>query len=201
MPGRQPTPGETPLEDLSGLRVQGVTTKAALDALEAENVRRATLKYLASKPTRLQARFDVEWMLALHAEMFGRVWKWAGTVRTAETNIGARPRDIQVELHELQRDLMAWEESGMALEEQAVWLHHRAVQIHPFPNGNGRWARMLANIWLAVHDAEPIEWPDATIGTASAVRDEYLAAVRAADRGEYAGLEALHSRFRRSAPR
>ena len=41
------------------------------------------------------------------------------------------------------------------LSEQAVLLHHRAVQIHPFENGNGRWSRLLANIWLKKH-AHPI---------------------------------------------
>ena len=76
---QEPIPGETPLDDLSGLRVQGITTKAALNAVEAENIRKATVKYLAAKPTRRIAPFDVAWMLRLHEEMFGDVWKWAGT--------------------------------------------------------------------------------------------------------------------------
>lgn len=194
---REPIPGETPLDDLSGLRVEGITTKSALDAVEAENIRKATVKYLAARPTRRQAPLDVAWMLKLHHEMFGGVWKWAGTLRTRETNIGSLPRNIEVELHELRADLVAWEASGVPLAEQAVRLHHRAVRIHPFPNGNGRWARMLANIWLTLHGAAPIEWPEETIGTASVVRDEYLAAVRSADAGDYASLLALHERFGR----
>ena len=73
---------------------------------------------------------------------------------------------------------------GMRLLEQAVRLHHRAVRIHPFPNGNGRWARMLANIWLKRHGQPITAWPEETIGTRSVVRDEYLAAIRAADEGD-----------------
>ena len=58
----------------------------------------------------------------------------------------------------------------MSLIEQAVVLHHLAVQIHPFPNGNGRWARMVANIWLKLHGGEATEWPETVIGTASTIR-------------------------------
>mgnify|MGYP001446380877 CR=1 FL=1 len=195
MVDEEPIPGETPLDDLSGLRVQGITTKAALNAVEAENIRKAIVKYLASRPTSRAAPFDVAWMLRLHQEMFGDVWKWAGNRRTHETNIGSIPRSIEVELHELQADLSAWRDSSMPLLEQAVRLHHRAVRIHPFANGNGRWARMLANIWLMLHGAEPIEWPESTIGTSSVIRDEYLTAVKLAASGDYSSLLALHERF------
>ncbi|MBX3356331.1 MAG: mobile mystery protein B [Phycisphaeraceae bacterium] len=195
MVDEEPIPGETPLDDLSGLRVQGITTKAALNAVEAENIRKAIVKYLASRPTSRAAPFDVAWMLRLHQEMFGDVWTWAGNRRTHETNIGSLPRNIEVELHELRADLAAWQESSMPLLEQAVRLHHRAVRIHPFANGNGRWARMLANIWLMRHGAEPVEWPESTIGTSSVVRGEYLTAVKLADTGDYSRLLALHERF------
>lgn len=199
MLGREPIPGETPLDDLSGLRVDGITTKSALDALEAENIRKAMVKYLAARPTKRIAPFDVAWMLRLHREMFGDVWTWAGNRRTHETNIGSLPRNIEVELHQLQADLAAWKASSMPLLEQAVRLHHRAVRIHPFAGGNGRWSRMLANIWLMLHGAEAVEWPESTIGSASVVRDEYLSAVKLADTGDYSSLLALHRRFWRQA--
>jgi Fic-DOC domain mobile mystery protein B len=190
-----PIPGQTPLDDLSGLRVRSIRTTAELNAAEAENIRAPTLKYLLSKPSRRSARFDVPWLLKLHAEMFGDVWKWAGTYRTRETNIGSPPNQIEIDLHNLLEDLKVWRSSGMPLLEQAVRLHHTAVKIHPFPNGNGRWSRMLGNIWLKLNGAQPIEWPETTIGTASTVRQEYLEAVRDADRGSYAKLLALHARF------
>lgn len=190
-----PIPGQTPLDDLSGLRVKGIRTTSELNAAEAENIRRATVKYLAARPSRRLARFDTGWMLKLHAEMFGGVWTWAGTVRTRETNIGSPPRQIGIDLHNLVEDLTAWEKSAMPLMEQAARLHHGAVRIHPFLNGNGRWSRTLANIWLRRQGARPVEWPEATIGATSAIREEYLSAVRGADRGDYATLLALHVRF------
>jgi Fic-DOC domain mobile mystery protein B len=190
-----PIPGQTPLDDLSGLRVKSIRTTPELNVAEAENIRKAILKYLASRPTSRSARFDVRWLCRLHNEMFGDVWTWAGTFRKSETNIGCKPYEIESRLYNLLEDLKAWQASGMPLLEQAVRLHHVAVQIHPFPNGNGRWSRMLANIWLKLHGAEPIEWPETTIGTASTIRDEYLEAIKAADRGDYAKLLALHGRF------
>lgn len=54
----------------------------------------------------------------------------------------------------------------------------RGVAIHPFLNGNGRWARMLANIWLKRNGHPITEWPEATISFKSVIRDEYLAAIR-----------------------
>jgi Fic family protein len=71
------------------------------------------------------------------------------------------------------------------------------VQIHPFLNGNGRCARMLANIWLKRHGHGVIEWPEETIGARSVVREEYIAAIRAADDGDEGPLGELHQRFTR----
>lgn len=190
-----PVPGQTPLDDLSGLRVRGITNIIELSAAEAENIRKTTIKYLASRPTQRSARFDVAWMRKLHKEMFGHVWTWAGSYRKHETNIGSPPHRIDIDLHNLAEDLIVWKQSAMPLLEQAVRLHHAAVRIHPFPNGNGRWSRMLGSIWLKRHEAPVIEWPEAVIGTASAIRDEYLKAVRAADGGDLSSLIALHQRF------
>lgn len=150
-------PGQTPLDDLSGLRVRWIQTTAQLNAAEAENIRKATLKYLLAKPTNRSARFDISWMKRLHQEMFGDVWTWAGELRMNETNIGSAARQVEIDLHTLIVDLRAWESSQMPILEQAVRIHHAAVKIHPFQNGNGRWSRMLANIWLLLHDTPLIE--------------------------------------------
>ena len=62
-------------------------------------------------------------------------------------------------------------------------------------NGNGRWARLLANIWLKLHKQPLTEWPEDAIGATSVIRDDYLAAIRAADTGDFAPLIELQSRF------
>lgn len=200
MLGEPEIPGQTPLTDLSGLRDASIRTIAVLNAREAENIRRVAVRYLVARPSRRLAPFDAAWFRVLHREMFGDVWSWAGEFRRHETNIGSPPHRVSVDLHELVADLHAWVESGMPVPEQATRLHHRAVQIHPFPNGNGRWSRMLASVWLRRHGLGVVMWPESAIGGVSPVRAEYLEALRAADRGDIGALQSMHVRFLEDVP-
>ncbi len=187
-------PGETPI-DVSGLKRKRINTRTELNRAEAENIRKAVVKYLAAKPSRRSAPFTLSWVKRLHKQMFGDVWKWAGEFRQENLNLGCDWHQVQIQLQALLDDLAFWEARGDALLEQAVRLHHRAVRVHPFPNGNGRWARMLANIWLKRHGHPITEWPEETIGSRSVIRDEYLTAIRALDEGNEEPLRALHQRF------
>lgn len=190
-----PVPGETPIDPSGLVSRASVTNRRELAVVEARNINQAVLKYLAARPSRRSAPFDYEWLLKLHEDMFGDVWKWAGTVRTKDLNLGVPHHQVREKLSSLVGDLQGWSGFGHTIEDQAVWLHHRAVQTHPFLNGNGRWARLLANIWLKLHRVPIVAWPDQVLGESSAVRGEYLAAIQAADRGSYARLSELHFRF------
>jgi Fic-DOC domain mobile mystery protein B len=190
----EPIVGETPI-DPSGLIAKGVRNRGDLAVAEARNIRLAVVRYLAAKPGQRLAPFDVPWLLTLHREMFGQVWEWAGSVRSSRLNLGVEPHLIRSSLAALCGDLSSWTGFRHSHEHQAVWLHHRSVNIHPFLNGNGRWARLLANIWLRRHDAPLTIWPEETIGGTSPVRDEYLTAIRAADEGDDSHLAELHARF------
>lgn len=194
---REQPEGATPLDDISGLKRRDVSTRAQLHAVEAQNVLRATVKYLAARPTPRRAPFDLAWMKRLHAEMFGDVWEWAGRIRTVELNLGLPAHRVEVALRDLSDDLHAWGAGVMPRTEQAARLHHRAVSIHPFLNGNGRWARMLANVWLAQHGAPLTRWPT-DVDDASSVRAAYLAALRAADAHDDGPLLVLHQRYGKS---
>ena len=79
--------------------------------------------------------------------------------------------------------------------EQAAQLHYRAVWIHPFENGNGRWARLLANIWLSRHKSPLVVWPEAMSGQESPIRSDYLKALKAADTGDFSPLMELHRQY------
>ena len=195
MPTWESLPGETPI-DPSGLKHRGsITNRQELAVAEALAINKSFLKYLAARPSARSAPFDYEWFLRLHREMFGDVWTWAGVVRTRDLNIGAPHSQIIERLAALAGDLHSWSGFGHTFETQAVWLHHKSVQIHPFENGNGRWARLLANIWLKLQREPIVAWPDHLLGAASEVRGTYLTSIRAADRGDYAGLTELHRRF------
>lgn len=189
-----PIPGETPI-DISGLKISGVGNREELAVVEAENVRKAIVKYFGGSLTRRTAKFDLTWMLKLHREMFGDVWKWAGETRTTDLNLGMPWHQVTTQLQELCDNLTYWETHWPDIVEQSAHLHHQAVQIHPFLNGNGRWSRLLANIWLKLHKMPLTEWPEEIIGTTSAIREKYLEAIRAADKGSFAPLINMHRRF------
>jgi len=92
-------------------------------------------------------------------------------------------------------------ETGALVIATAAEFHHRAVWVHPYEDGNGRWARLLANVWLMQHDQPATLWP-ATLwpatdlrNTESPIRDEYIAAIKQADMRNYGPLIDLHIRF------
>jgi Fic-DOC domain mobile mystery protein B len=191
-------PGETPI-DLSHLtaeaRAQGITNRRELSVLEAKNVATVFVKYLSAKPSSRLAPFTFNWALRLHQQMFCNVWKWAGRIRDHDVNIGDPHPSIRGALFSLLEDLKTWPGYQMPLIEQAVRLHHRAVKIHPFPNGNGRWSRLLSNIWLKRNDVSLVLWPEELIGQQSLIRDDYIAAIRDADSGDYEALISMHVQY------
>jgi Fic-DOC domain mobile mystery protein B len=188
----KPIPGETPI-DPSGLLDRSIRTRRELNAAELNNIAEAVYKYLLGDLTPGMAPFDFAWVLQLHREMFGLVWQWAGQIRRIELNIGVPWQQIEIQLYSLLQNLPFWKD--MDLLEQAARLHHGAVAIHPFENGNGRWSRMLANIWLKLHGSPPTVWPEQAVGETSVIRDEYLAAMRVADKMDFVALIELHRKY------
>jgi Fic-DOC domain mobile mystery protein B len=195
------TPNETPIDDCSGLLVPAITSRSQLNVVEAQNIRLALLKYFRKTPTHEIAPFDLNWIKELHREMYGNVWSWAGEFRKKDLSIGCPWLHIQERLYNLLEDLRAWDKSGLDLLEQSARLHHSAVQVHPFENGNGRWSRLLANIWLAIHGEPYVAWPEKTIGTTSPIRDAYIMALKAADLGDLDPFIEMHRKYAQNSTR
>jgi Fic-DOC domain mobile mystery protein B len=193
------TSGVTDGGDLSGLRITlmpGVDTYDQIHLAEAHNMTVAYQKYFVRKTiSRRTAPFDLYWTKKLHHEMFGRVWDWAGQFRTSNLNIGVPCYRVASDLSTLLDDLSFWEKNETyAAFERAVRLHHRSVLIHPFYNGNGRWARAMTNIYLKQQNHPMIIWPD-TVEKQSPIRGEYLATLKTADNGDLGPFLALHRRY------
>lgn len=184
-------PGNTPLspEEEEGLIPAHVTTHAELNEAEEASIIRAyrwALRAIRSRPV-LTDEFAYE----LHRRMYGDVWEWAGEVRRTEKNIGVDPRQIRVALRELMENARFWDEHGtFGSRELAVRLHHALVKIHVFPNGNGRHARMTADLYLLRRGEPVIAWgPDQLRSAATAeLRKAYIRALRAADDSDYRPL-------------
>jgi Fic family protein len=76
-------------------------------------------------------------------------------------------------------------------EVEAAWLHHVFTQIHPFQDGNGRIARLLATYVLLGNDYFPLTLVD------TRDRVAYLDALEDADRGNLIPLIDLFVRVQR----
>jgi Fic-DOC domain mobile mystery protein B len=185
--------GATPLDpdEMEGLRFKHVTTRGELDELEQVNIESGLL--WLGRQRRKEVLTD-DFAVTLHRQLFGDVWSWAGKYRRTEKNIGIDPLLIAVELRTLMDDANYWAEHGTYDPvEAAVRLHHRMVFIHPFPNGNGRHARIMADTVLSrVYGSEPIDWAGGhDLQKMNERRAAYIAALRAADRGDLAPLLAF----------
>ncbi len=181
--------GQTPLDpdEANGLIPNWVATRGDLNEAETDNINRAYAWAHSALRRREQVASD-SFLRGLHAAMFGLVWTWAGTYRTTERNIGVAPHQIGMQLRLLFDDTQAWREfNTYPVDEQAYRLHHRLTAIHPFPNGNGRSSRLMADYYLTQSGAAPFTWGAMRIPRAS-VRTTYLQAIRAADCGNYAAL-------------
>jgi Fic-DOC domain mobile mystery protein B len=111
--------------------------------------------------------------------MFGDVWRWAGRFRTSETNLGINYWEISTALRVLLDDAKTWiETKAYPPDEIAVRLHHRLTQIHPFPNGNGRHARLTADILIMQLGGERFSWGRANLRDAGEMRRQYIAALQ-----------------------
>jgi len=188
--------GATYNDDISGLKLD-ITKQYTLKDIykyEAKNIQQAILKYMLDKPNKKTAPFSFEWLLQLHYEMFGNVWDWAGKIRQVELSIGVKAYLVSTELKMLVDDFKYWEENkSFDVIEIASRLHHRAVQIHPFKNGNGRWSRMLANIYLKQNGLQPTKWNEDLLAKENPHRDDYIEALKGADNGDYSKLIELQS--------
>jgi len=111
--------------------------------------------------------------------MFDETWKWAGKYRTSNKNIGVDYCFIPMELRNLLDDVKYWIAHEIFNEKQiALRLHHRLVKIHLYANGNGRHARLIADLFLTKKNIAPIVWKQEK-------RNEYIAALRSADDSDY----------------
>ncbi len=185
----------TPLvpAERDGLKLTWITTRADLNAAEQDNIDAGAAWAFRSRRANI---LTVAFSIALHRQMFGQVWDWAGHYRTTERNIGIAPYRIGTETAQLFDDAAFWvANETYEPDELALRLHHRLVFVHPFPNGNGRHARMMADLLIRRLGAPPFSWgsnrDDGVIHDIGELRKRYVSALRAADGNDYEPLIAF----------
>ncbi len=172
-------------EEREGLIPAHITLRRELNQLEQQNILEADLwAFERHRPLTTEA-----FAMGLHRRMYGKVWKWAGKYRTTEKNLGVLPHEIQVRLIGVLRDFDYWiANQTFPPDELGVRFHHALVAVHPFPNGNGRWSRLMGDL-LAVQLGRPrFTWGGADLRAVGGGREIYIAALNAADKCDYAPL-------------
>jgi Fic-DOC domain mobile mystery protein B len=183
-------PGATPLDpdEAAALVPVHITTQADLNAWEQANIVLGDRWATRQKKREL---LDEGFVRDLHRQMFDRTWKWAGTFRQSNKNIGVDWPQVSVKLRDLLDNTRYQIENHVFNEdEMAVRFHHQLVLIHAFPNGNGRHARLMADLLITRLGRPRLTWGGASssITPPGEIRDRYLVALRSADQGQINGL-------------
>lgn len=180
--------GQTPLDEEEKLAlIPTLVMRSDLDQWEQENILEAR-KWLINKSLLSKSDiFNESFILNLHKRMFKHVWKWAGTIRKSNKNIGVEYYEIPTQLRILLDDVKFWiENQTYNFTDLAIIFHHRLVKIHLFPNGNGRHARLMADGIILKYKGQFLGWGgNYNLTEPDEIRKRYIMALREADRGNY----------------
>lgn len=175
-------------DDSRGLIPTYIATRADLFEAEQRNIAQALLR----RPPSTEQLLDDGYLRELHRALFRDVWRWAGTYRKTDTNIGIEWPRIPVAVRDLAADARAW----VAFEtyppdELATRFHHRLVAVHPFPNGNGRHGRIAADYLIQALGRPRFTWGARLEVSTDELRAAYRSALQQADAGDIAPLLAF----------
>jgi len=187
--------GATPLDPdtIAGL-IPTLALQAELNAFEAENISMAVQWAKRARGIDRDV-LQVTSLRKLHQRMFSLTWQWAGQFRRVQTNIGVSAEKIPMRLEQLCGNVRYQKDNNVfPWKEMAVRFHHELVLIHPFPNGNGRHARLATDLLLERNGQPRFTWGSSSLTESTDVRREYIDALREADQGS---IERL-SRFVRT---
>ncbi|MBT3984304.1 MAG: mobile mystery protein B [Bacteriovoracaceae bacterium] len=151
--------GQTPVDESirKDLIPDHINDMTELYESEIENI---ALGIEWAKTTKKNHRDYFTW-LEVHKHMFNDVWKFAGNTRKVELNNPdfLMPYEILPQLKDLQENLIFWlENKTFDDRELMARVHERLLTIHPFKDGNGRWARLLVNMICEKQNIEVPSW-------------------------------------------
>lgn len=181
-------PHSSPLDpqETRGL-IPPISTQEELNDAEALNIAQATNWYINRKKKISTSEILTEkWVKLLHKKMYCDVWSWAGTFRQSEKNIGLAdwtriPVELRQSLDNAREQHAHLEEWNLTHQEIAAQLSHKAVWIHPFPNGNGRWSRELANAYLRANNQPAFTWGAKSYPDPDLRRKAYIKSIKHGD--------------------
>lgn len=179
--------GNTPIRPQEAEQlIPRISTLQELNEYEAVNILRAREWAFVGRTMKSMDPLEEPYVRELHHRMFDNVWKWAGTYRQTERNIGCDPKEIVQRIPQLLADTRYWLENKTFSTDQALLrFHHQLTKIRPFANGNGRHARLIADIAAVKYGQSEYTWgAGKDLVTKGDARTRYLAALRALDANE-----------------
>ena len=172
-------------EEREGLIPSYIALRSELNEAEQANI----LEAQEWAFSRNRDVLDEKFLNNLHKQMYGNVWRWAGRYRSTGKNIGTDVFRIPMELRQLLDDCRFWTvNSTYESEEIATRFHHGLVAVHCYPNGNGRHARLAADLLLISMGLERFSWGGKNLVDVGETRKRYIAALQAADRHDIGPL-------------
>jgi Fic-DOC domain mobile mystery protein B len=184
-------PGATPidLDEAKGLIPAHLTLQRELNEYEEANIIEGN-EWLFAR--RRGDPLDERFIHTVHRRMFNQTWRWAGQARRSDKNIGVSWVEIPARLRQMVGDVRVQiEHRAYSPIEIAARYHHRLVAIHVFPNGNGRHARLMADLLLLELAGRRFDWGRGSLVAANELRARYIAALKAADGGDIRPLLAF----------
>lgn len=178
----------TPLnpQETAGL-IPPLSTQEELNEAEALNIAHA-INWYANRKKKISTSeiLTEKWVKLLHKKMYCDVWSWAGKFRQSEKNIGLVdwtriPVELKQALDNAREQHIHLDDWNLSHQIISAQLAHKAVWIQPFPNGNGRWSRELANAYLRVNNQPIFTWGAKSYVDPENRRNAYVKALKKAD--------------------
>lgn len=180
--------GATPIrpEDEAQL-IPNLATRDQLNEWEFRNILDGQRWAYNSRVLARSNPLNEAYVRKLHSQMFGKTWKWAGTYRRSNLNIGCPFFEIYQRLPQLLANAQYWIDNHVYdVDEAAIRLHQQLVgQIHAFPNGNGRHARLLASVLVVKYERPRLTWGQFNLSADGEKRKVYIDALKALDADDH----------------
>jgi len=172
----------------------GIKSKREMDEAESVALKAAIDKLIGTYDK--DHRFTAADIRAMHKIWMGNIYEWAGEYRQVNVSKGdfhfAAAKQVPLLMSELQKsplhkhtpcNFKSMERVIQALAE----VHVELVLIHPFREGNGRVARMLAIFMGLQAELPPLDFS----GIVSKKKKDYISAVQAGMERDYKPMEKI----------
>ncbi len=166
----------------------GVNRKREMDLIEAQALYSAHGKLYARYSS--EHRFKARDICDIHKVWLGKLYPWAGKYRQVQISKAgfpfAAPRQIPQLMSDLEQKHMkrftpCQASSDKETARALAIVHAELLLVHPFRDGNGRAARVLAILMALQDNYPPLDYG----GIVGRKKKEYIAAIHAAMGQDY----------------